>query len=69
MIIINNNYERSKDLILFLKIPMGMRKDFFFEIYGQFRHAPSKRFSAPGIDCGHISYWLRIRQIVDYRLS
>ena len=27
--VISNNYERNKDLILFLKFSMVMRKDFF----------------------------------------
>jgi hypothetical protein len=48
--VINNNYERLQDLILFLRIPKDTRKD-LFEIYGQFGHAPSKRFASPGMCC------------------
>ena len=44
--IINNNYERLQDLILLFKIRMSMRKD-FYEIYRQFWHTPSERFSSP----------------------
>jgi hypothetical protein len=41
--VITNNYGRLQDLILLLKIPKGMLKN-FFEIYGHFEHAPSKKF-------------------------
>jgi len=36
--------EDSQDLILLFRIPMGTQKD-FFEIYIQFGHASSKRFT------------------------
>jgi hypothetical protein len=42
------NYGKLQDLILFFKIPMCKRKD-FFEDYRQIRHAPSRRFASPGI--------------------
>ena len=42
--IINNNYGRV--LIFLLKIPM-VRPNNFFEIYRQFRSAPSKSFASP----------------------
>jgi len=45
--VVNNNYERLQGLILFLRIPIGTRKD-LFEIYRQFGHAPSKCSSALG---------------------
>jgi hypothetical protein len=47
--VLNNNYGRFQDLILFFKIPMGARKN-FLEIYRQFGHAPSKRFTSPGLE-------------------
>ena len=34
----NNKYERLRDISLFLKIPMGIREN-FFEIYIQFGYA------------------------------
>jgi len=46
---INNNsavINKLQDFILFFKISMGTRKN-FFEIYGLFEHAPSKRFARP----------------------
>jgi hypothetical protein len=43
-----NNSGRLEDLILPFKIPMGTRKN-FFEVYGQFRCAPSKGFARPGL--------------------
>lgn len=46
--VINNNYRRLQDLILFFETPMARRKD-FFGIYRPFRHAPSKRFASPGV--------------------
>ena len=46
--VINNNYERLQDLILFLRIPIGTRKD-LFEIYRHFGHTTSKRFASPGM--------------------
>jgi len=36
--------EYSQDLILLFRIPIGTGKD-FFEIFTQFRQAPSKRFA------------------------
>ena len=48
---INNNCGELKTFLLFFKIPMGRRKN-FFEIYRQFGHAPSKRFASPAI--GHV---------------
>ena len=42
--IINNNYGRLQDLILFFKIPMDTRRN-FFEMYRKFGHALSKRFA------------------------
>ena len=53
--VINNNYGRLQDLILFLKIPMGMLKD-FFEICRQFGHTSSKRFTSPLLDISAASY-------------
>jgi hypothetical protein len=44
-----NNYERLQDIILFLKIPMRTRKN-FFEIYIQLGQALSSRFPSPGLD-------------------
>jgi len=41
--------EKFQNLILFFKISMGTRKD-FFEMYIQFRHPPSKRFTSPELD-------------------
>jgi hypothetical protein len=38
--------EDSKTLLI--KIPFGMRKD-FFEVYGQFGQAPSRRFASPAL--------------------
>jgi hypothetical protein len=46
--VINNDYRKLQDLILRFKIPMGKRKN-FFEIFGQFLHAPSKMFENPGL--------------------
>jgi hypothetical protein len=46
--LIKNNYRTIQVLILFFKIPMGTRKD-FFEIDRTFGHAPSKRFASPVI--------------------
>jgi hypothetical protein len=46
--IINNNYGRLQDHILFFKIPIGRRKH-FFHICRQFGHAPSKSFASPGL--------------------
>jgi len=40
----NNNYGRIQDLILWFKLPNGMRKN-FFAIYRQLWHAPSKRIA------------------------
>jgi hypothetical protein len=45
----NNDYERLQHITLFLKIPMGRRKN-FFEIYIQLGQAPSSRFPSPGFD-------------------
>jgi len=47
--IINNNYRKLQDQILFFKIPMGTRKD-FFEICIEFGHASSKWFASPVLD-------------------
>jgi hypothetical protein len=41
--VINNIYGSLEDLILFFKIPMGTRKN-FFEIYRPFRHAFPQKF-------------------------
>ena len=38
--------EGSKTLIF--KIPIGTRKD-FFEVYGQYGQAPSRRFASPAL--------------------
>ena len=52
----NNNcyfyyyYGRLQDLIFLLKIPIGMRRN-FFEIYRQFGQAPSKSFASPSLNC------------------
>jgi len=46
--IINNNYERLQDLILFFRISIGTRKD-LFEIYRQLGHASSK--GSPALGC------------------
>jgi hypothetical protein len=43
-----NNYGRLQDFILLFKIPIGTRKG-FFEINRQFGHAPSKKFTNPGL--------------------
>jgi len=45
----NNNHGRLQDLILFYKIPMGTRKN-FFETDKQFGHTPSKSFANPDLD-------------------
>ena len=50
--VINNNYGRLCDLILFFKIPMGVWK-YFFEIYRQIGQAPSKRCASPGLGHDH----------------
>jgi hypothetical protein len=42
--VINNNYVRLQDLILFFKLSVGTRED-FIEICGQFGRAPSKKGS------------------------
>jgi len=46
--ILNNNNGILQDLILPLKIPMGMQKN-FLEFYRQFGYMPSKRFTGPGL--------------------
>ena len=43
----NNNCGRLQDFIVFFKIPMGTRKD-FFEMYRKFGHELSERFTIPG---------------------
>ena len=45
----NNNLGRLQDLILFYKIPTGMRKN-FFKTDGQSGHAPSKGFANSDLD-------------------
>ena len=47
--VINNNYERLQDLNLLFKVSKGKWED-FFEMYGQFGHAPSERFASPVLD-------------------
>jgi hypothetical protein len=47
--VINNNYERSQDFILFFKIPMGTRMS-FFEICRQFGQAPSESLASPALE-------------------
>jgi len=54
----NNNCGRLQDLILIFKIPMGTRKN-FFEIYTQFKNAPSKRFCQPSLSVSCNTIWLR----------
>jgi len=49
--VINNNYGRVKDLILFFKILVGTQKN-FLEIYSQFGHTPLESFTSP-----FIGYW------------
>jgi hypothetical protein len=44
----NNNYGRLQNLILLFKIPLGTRKD-FLDVYRQFGHEPSERFTSCGI--------------------
>jgi hypothetical protein len=46
--VINRNYGRLWDLILFFKHSMGTRKK-FLEIYRQFGNAPAKRFASPAL--------------------
>ena len=46
--VISNNSVKHQDLILIFRIPMGTREN-IFAIYGQFGHAPSKRFTNPGL--------------------
>jgi len=53
--------KENKYLILLLKISMDIRNE-FFKIYRQLRHAVSKSLARPGIDCGRISYWLKIHK-------
>jgi hypothetical protein len=48
---VNYNYGRLQDPILLFKIPKYTRK-IFFEIYGQFGHAPSRKFASPGLASG-----------------
>jgi len=45
----NNNNRIFQDLILLLKIPVGMQKN-FLEFYRQFGYMPSKRFTGLGLD-------------------
>jgi hypothetical protein len=45
----NNNNGILQDLILLLKIPVGMQKN-FFEFYRQFGYMPSKRFTGLSLD-------------------
>ena len=40
--VISNNYERNKDLILFLKFSMVMRKDFFSKFIDNLDTRPQK---------------------------
>jgi len=49
----NNNHGRLQDLILFYKIPMGTRKN-FFETDKQFGHTPSKSFANPDLESLHL---------------
>jgi hypothetical protein len=51
--VINNYYGKLQAFILFFKISMGTRKN-FFEIYGLFEHAPSKRFASPRLSVTNI---------------
>jgi hypothetical protein len=44
--VLNSTYGRFQDLTVLFKIPMGTQNN-FFEIYRQFGHMPSKRFSSP----------------------
>jgi len=49
--IINGNYRRLQNLILFFKILMGTPKD-SFEIYRKFGYVPSKRFTSHKLGYG-----------------
>ena len=51
IISINYNYGKLHTIILLFKIPMGTWK-IFFEIYGQFGHAPSLMFTVPELASG-----------------
>jgi hypothetical protein len=62
--VINNYYGRRKYLILLFKIPMGSQKDFFFEIYRQFGHAPSYSFASPSLEGAELT-----RRPIDARSS
>jgi hypothetical protein len=46
--VINNNYGRHQGFILVFKVTPVKRKD-YFGIYGQFGHAPTKRFARPDL--------------------
>jgi hypothetical protein len=61
--VINNIYGILEGLILFFKILMGTRKD-FFEIYRPFGHASSKRFASPARD-SYFTVW-RIQSLANY---
>ena len=47
--VVNNNYGRLQNLILFFKIPIGTRKN-FFEICKQFGHASAEGFASSVIE-------------------
>ena len=44
--VISNNYGSSQDFILFSKVPMGTRMN-FFEIYRQFGASALRKFGQP----------------------
>jgi hypothetical protein len=45
-VLINNNYIRPQDIILFFKLPKGTRNN-LLDTYRQIGHAPSKGFTSP----------------------
>ena len=71
--VINNNYGRIQDLILFFKLPISTRKN-FFAVYRKLGHAPSRKVAysdpvkvskkARAASCSRLVFGMR-----DFRLS